>query len=275
MIRLLLLIFIAGTIHAQDQQYIAHYEKDLGLIIHHEIKAGQTVFGLTQHFGSDMETTLDLNANVNLNDLNLDENITLSIYPSLISHTPSSELAQSEVLYVVKPGQTLYSISRIYFDQDVTDIMRLNELNNYNIHPGDTLLMGFIESPFFDESHSIERFSDQIAVLEDIPLDTVTQHDTSQMIVTTEVRVKTKEKGLAYWQSIENSSEEFIVLHKSAPINQPITLYNPMMDRFVEATVVAPLPEKSYPDNISVVISPAVADALGALDKRFIVEMTY
>ena len=48
-----------------------------------------------------------------------------------------------------------------------------------------------------------------------------------------------------------------------------------MMDRFVEATVVAPLPEKSYPDNISVVISPAVADALGALDKRFIVEMTY
>jgi hypothetical protein len=43
----------------------------------------------------------------------------------------------------------------------------------------------------------------------------------------------------------------------------------------VRAKVVSTLPKNLYPSNIDVVISPLVASALGARDRRFLVEMTY
>jgi len=275
MVRLLLFVLFANTLLAQDQEYIAQYDKDFGLFISHQVKSGQTVFGLTQHFGSDMEATLELNETLDLSNLSQNQEIQIKVNPELLSNTPPNELASARVSYIVKPGQTLYSISRIYLNRDVTEIMKLNNLNSYDIHPGDTLLIGFVETPFAKSMIADQTESNELEEKPITNLKLLTDLDTTSIATTVNPREQIKEKGLAYWQSIANSSEEYIVLHKSAPINQPITLYNPMMDRIVEATVVAPLPEKSYPDNISVVISPAVADALGALDKRFIVEMTY
>ncbi len=275
MVRLLIFVLFINTLLAQDQEYLAQYDKDSGLFISHQIKSGQTLFGLTQHFGSDMEATLELNETLDLTNLSQNQEIQIKLNPELFSNTPPTEIAHARVSYIVKPGQTLYSISRIYLNRDVTEIMKLNNLNSYNIHPADTLLIGFVETP------SIEPIIADQTERNELEETLITNHEFLSDLDTTSFETKVipreqiKEKGLAYWQSISNFSDEYIVLHKSAPINQPIILYNPMMDRMVEATVVAPLPEKSYPDNISIVISPAVADALGALDKRFIVEMTY
>jgi hypothetical protein len=48
-----------------------------------------------------------------------------------------------------------------------------------------------------------------------------------------------------------------------------------MLNRKVYAKVVAKLPERIYPKDVSIVISPGVAEALGAIDNRFLIEMRY
>jgi len=82
-------------------------------------------------------------------------------------------------------------------------------------------------------------------------------------------------KGIAYWEKSRYAQTDLIAMHPSAKVNSKISIYNPMLKRKVEATVVGEMPEDSYADDVSVVISPSVADALGALDRRFLVEITY
>jgi len=84
-----------------------------------------------------------------------------------------------------------------------------------------------------------------------------------------------KEKGIAYWERSNYAQTELIAMHPTAKVNSKISLYNPMLKRKVEAKVVGELPHSSYADDVSIVISPSVADALGALDRRFLVEITY
>lgn len=82
-------------------------------------------------------------------------------------------------------------------------------------------------------------------------------------------------KGIAYWQPSHRRSSGKYVLHSTAPINSIIKLYNPMMRRTVDAKVIGRIPKETYRKDVDVVISPAIAESLGALDSRFMVELTY
>ena len=320
MFRTIFLLLLSTAILAQGDDYTAEYHQDYGLIISHEISAGQTIFGLTKHFGGAIVHTMELNDALDFTEVNIGNQLQFVLLTQLIASHRSSEY-DVPLHFAVQKGQTLYSIAKIYAHQEVKDIMSLNNLTDSNLQPGQTLILGYIERPYTMTSAPVVsnqttaqpplisvnptshkrykrqelavksqvkplnplksespikdlkliEFADQIK-LEDIALEVVI--DSSGMGLDSSYQF-THEKGLAYWQTIDSHSEDLIVLHKNAPVNESITLFNPMMGREVKATVVAPIPEKSYPDNISIVISPAVAQALGALDKRFIVEMTY
>lgn len=317
MFRTLLFIMVSTTIIAQDGQYTAEYHQDYGLIISHEISAGQTIYGLTKHFGGTIEHTIALNDVLDFTEVNIGDQLKFVISTHLmVSHRSIEHDAQLH--FTVQKGQTLYSIAKNYAHQEVQDIMSLNELSDSNLHPGQTLILGYIERPYniaTSPMASTEIITQppivstgtssyrrqEIAVKAQLrplrplksesPIKQIEPVDIADLVILDKISSKTAidssdiatdesyqfthEKGLAYWQTIDSNSEDLIVLHKNAPVNESITLFNPMMGREVKATVVAPIPEKSYPANISIVISPAVAEALGALDKRFIVEMTY
>ncbi len=317
MFRTILLLMLSTSIIAQDDQYTAEYHKDFGLIITHEISAGQTIYGLTKHFGGDVDHTIALNDALDFTEVSIGDQLRFVLHTQLIEPQWSEEYG-TPVYNVVQKGKTLYSIAKIYARQDVQTLMSINQLSNSNLKPGQKLLLGYISQPYtstYFPTVTVEenpqstqqplipttKKRQELAVISQIkeidPLLIQTHHqDMSHLvrtdyvdsdnrligveldtasIATTEPHQFTHEKGLAYWQTINSNSKDLIVLHKNAPVNESITLFNPMMGREVKATVVAPIPEKSYPDNISIVISPAVAEALGALDKRFIVEMTY
>ena len=315
MIRTLLFILVSSAIIAQDGQYLAEYHNDYGLIITHEISAGQTIYGLTKHFGGDVEHTIELNDQLDFTEVSIGDQLQFTLRPHLLdNHRLSSDYVNIQL--EVQKGQTLYSIAKVYAQKEVSTIMQLNNLTDHSIQPGQILLIGYVEKPYGMQARQLVNIEaepvtnlnptktpvvsnikhDKIAKIKPMtPITQVksivketpkTQLDIQEFVITKnaidstlleaeEPYIATHEKGLAYWQSIDSNNKDLIVLHKNAPINESITLFNPMMGREVKATVVAAIPEKSYPDNISVVISPAVAEALGALDKRFIVEMTY
>lgn len=85
----------------------------------------------------------------------------------------------------------------------------------------------------------------------------------------------TNAKGIAYWQPSHRRSSGKYVLHSTAPLNSIIKLYNPMMKRTVDAKVIGRIPKETYRKDVDVVISPAIAESLGALDSRFMVELTF
>ncbi len=268
---LLFLIFLVPflKIEAQNRNNIIEYDEEKGLIIEHIMLPGQTIYGITTHYGYKLDHTIELNPMRDLNLMQPGDKSYFGIRPELIEKTALTP-RHSPLTYIVKSKETLYAIARTYVDKDVRQIMELNNMSSYQIHPGDTLLMGYIERPFYLENDKI------LSPLSQVAITTNDNIDTTVIIPQTAMPSKINiERGLAYWHVIDNSYSDYVVMHKEAPINSEIKIYNPMMDRSIDAVVVGSIPEKSYPDNIRVVISPAVANALGALDKRFIVEMTY
>jgi len=88
------------------------------------------------------------------------------------------------------------------------------------------------------------------------------------------IGIATYKRGVAYWNKGSQSTDLF-VMHDTAKPNTQIELYNPLVNKRIIATVVAPIPRNAYPSDISIVLSPGVASKLGARDSRFYVEMKY
>lgn len=83
------------------------------------------------------------------------------------------------------------------------------------------------------------------------------------------------QNGIAQWAKTVYQTNELYVLHPSAPINSVVELTNPMTHRKIYAKVLSNMPAKLYPDDISVVVSPGVANLLGAIDSRFYIKLRF
>ena len=87
--------------------------------------------------------------------------------------------------------------------------------------------------------------------------------------------VSTSKKGIAYWDKKGKDYENLMVLHKSAEVNTLIKLTNPVNGLSTFARVVGKIPENAFKKDIDVVLSPAVARKIGAIDSRMQIAMTY
>ena len=83
------------------------------------------------------------------------------------------------------------------------------------------------------------------------------------------------QNGVAQWAKSGPTTQGLYVLHPSAPVNSVVEISNPMTHRKIYAKVLSNMPPKLYPDDISVVVSPGVANLLGAIDSRFYVKLRF
>lgn len=85
-----------------------------------------------------------------------------------------------------------------------------------------------------------------------------------------------EEKGTAIWiADADLDGTKMLVLHRSAPVGRVIKLTNPMTNRTTFAKVVGKFTENESTKDVIIVMTKAVADSLGALDKRFLCNLTY
>jgi len=66
-----------------------------------------------------------------------------------------------------------------------------------------------------------------------------------------------------------------LVLHRTAPIGTVIKITNPMTNRTTFAKVVGHITDNEATKDVIIVMTKNVADSLGALDKRFHVNISY
>lgn len=83
------------------------------------------------------------------------------------------------------------------------------------------------------------------------------------------------QNGVAQWAKSGNPVQDLYVLHPTAPVNSVVELTNPMTHRKIYAKVLSHMPPKLYPDDVSIVVSPGVANLLGAIDSRFYVKLRF
>ncbi len=82
-------------------------------------------------------------------------------------------------------------------------------------------------------------------------------------------------RGIGIWERDSKVSSMSFVLHHTAKKGSTIELYNPQLNRRTTAKVLGRIPLGTYPSDVSVIMSKKVAESLGALDTRIMVELKF
>ncbi len=195
--------------------------------------------------------------------------------------------------YKVGAGETLYSIAK-RFGTTVDQVTKFNKLTSTNLQPGQILLIPNTPSVNTQTVAQVQQVVQTVTQQQ-----AATGADTQRVVAKQDSNLKTAtflkdsaerhisnpnkfgiyekdEKGAATW--IDDPSldpNKKLVLHRTAPIGTVIKITNPMTNRTTFAKVVGRFTDNESTKDVIIVMTKNVADALGALDKRFHVNISY
>jgi LysM repeat protein len=175
--------------------------------------------------------------------------------------------------YKVSAGETLYSIAK-RFNTTVEDIVNLNGLKSNSISPGQVLLVKSNTPPSAPPPPT-QPVENQVATRDSTS--PVSASDSSNHINANRFGIYEKdEKGVATWMDDDGlDPNKMLVLHRTAPIGTVIKITNVMTNRTTFAKVVGRFTDTEQTKDVVIVMTKNVAQALGALDKRFQVNLSY
>ncbi|KIO78177.1 peptidoglycan-binding protein [Pedobacter lusitanus] len=169
--------------------------------------------------------------------------------------------------HIVASNETMYSIATKY-NLTLDQLKAKNNLTTNSLFVGQKLLING-QYPVKAERNSNEdtKDADTIESVKNPSLRLpASRYGLSQM----------DEKGAGVWITDKDlDPSKMLVLHRSAPIGTIMKITNPMSNRSTFAKVVGKFTENESTKDVIIVVTKAVADALGALDKRFLCNLTY
>ncbi|MFU1855962.1 LysM peptidoglycan-binding domain-containing protein [Sphingobacterium sp. NGMCC 1.201703] len=178
---------------------------------------------------------------------------------------------QGFTAYIVGEKETLYAISK-RFGITVEDIKKANNLKNNTISGGMKLMIPNQplppERPKLVEPKGVEV----------VASDSTNDDDKEENQISTNrygIREKA-ERGIGVWMDgLSSQGTSNLALHKSAPVGTILKITNPMTKSVTYAKVVGKFNDNAENQNAIVVLSKSAAASIGALDKRFQVEIAY
>lgn len=236
--------------------------------LHHIVKPGQTLFSLARFYGLSLEELYYLNPA-------LQQDPTLRAGTLLKVSIPNRAIRRYEgalferqhfapLYYVVQPGDNLFHVAKRLFDMPMDSMRLRNRLRNDNIQPGQMLHVGWMSL------EGIPAEWRSTPVVETVPEQTHRDRFEEEKKRLTEY----SGQGVCYWNRESNEKGDFYALHREAAIGSTIAVTNPMSRQVVHARVIGRIPS-TYESNIEVILSPAAARYLKALDPRFFVQTRY
>jgi hypothetical protein len=88
--------------------------------------------------------------------------------------------------------------------------------------------------------------------------------------------VRKKEKGIGIWmENLESGGRSNLALHRTAPVGTILKITNPLTKSVTFAKVVGKFSDTSESRDAIVILSKSAASYIGALDKRFLIEIAY
>ena len=179
--------------------------------------------------------------------------------------TPATKPGEQFIEHTVSSNETMYSIATKY-KMTMDQLKAKNNLTDNSLRVGQKLLIKG-EYPVIPAYVPPVNMQDSVNSLKDPSLRyPAARYGLNQI----------DEKGTATWISDPDlDPSKMLVLHRSAPIGTVMKITNPMSNRSTFAKVVGKFTENETTKDVIIVMTKAVADALGALDKRFYCNLTY
>jgi len=188
--------------------------------------------------------------------------------------------------YKVSAGETLYAISK-RFQVKVDDIITWNNLKSNNLNAGQMLQIRREEpKPAITVPPVINTPPAETSTT--VVKDNTLKRDSTRVIGSDSSGsnrrlpnnryglTEKNEKGTAVWISDPNlDPKKKYVLHRTAPVGTIIKITNPNTNRTTFAKVVGSFTENETNKDAIVVMTKDVAESLGAIDKRFYVNLSY
>lgn len=180
--------------------------------------------------------------------------------------TAKEEKQEEFIAHVVASNETMYSIASKY-NLTMDQLKAKNNLTNNSLYVGQKLLIKG-QYPVVDlKGETDDAEADSLGSVKNPSLRLPpSRYGLSQL----------DEKGTATWITDPDlDPSKMLVLHRTAPVGTIMKITNPMTNRSTFAKVIGKFTENESTKDVIIVMTKAVADALGALDKRFFCNITY
>jgi LysM repeat protein len=254
-------------------------------VIIHRLKAKETYFGLSRMYQIAVQDLISANQNkaLKIGDTvriptgrEAKQQVQTPVTPTTTPTPAQPENLGPEVVlkagefteYKVGKGETLFTIAK-RFMIDVPSLQRTNVLENNILKEGMILKVPHKIIPAPVVEPEIEEEIDVLIALEE-------SEEAAEIRKNRYGLREITEKGLGIWlEDLTTDGGTMLALHKTAAVGTIIKITNPMTNHSTFAKVVGKFAENQETQNAIIVVSKSVVNAIGILDKRFQIEITY
>jgi len=266
-----------GKVVSTTEEQPTQTNKPKDAVGSHIVLKGESIFTIAKQYGITAYQIRKLN---NLDDNTLSTGQVLKIPSDIVVEVPKqtekpvetvkeAPVAREEsFIYTVVDGDNIFSIAKKY-SLTAYQIRTANKLKDNILTNGQKLVIPKLPQPksVNDASKEDQEGNPDSTMVKDPKL----RRDPSVYGLS-----QIEEKGTAVWiQDQDLDASKMLVLHRTAPIGRVIKITNPMTNRTTFAKVVGKFTENESTKDVIIVMTKAVADSLGALDKRFFCNLTY
>lgn len=238
------------------------------LMFPHTMKPGQTLFSLSKFYGLELQELYAYNPHISQH-YKLGDQLRIPIpQKAIITQLPPPSMLPGLALiyYQVKKGDTFYGLTNRTFHVTTDWLLQLNPELTEGLKPGQIIHIGWASTQGFPPDWHEIHGGPYARLNHPMKLEYFRRSANKRI---------TEEKGAATSPKGKYDSSGFFCLHRSAPINSLVEVYNPNTRQTMYLKVSARLPQSVYDRNTLVVVSPLAAKALGALDDRFYVHLKH
>lgn len=273
----------AHSAYAQQHQMGQTEVVDGKSFILHKIVAKETYYQLSRIYGVPVEEIMKAN---NRKSLRVGDVVRVpaktdnvpaevpNIPPSISQErTPASTggdtASDVPTEYKVGKSETLFAISR-RFDLSVEDIKKFNNLTSDSLREGQILRIPNAPLPQPEPIQPLETPVEAPSV-GSVTVNTDAFKPNSRYGIR-----ETSERGVGVWmENLETKNNTNLALHRTAPVGTVLKITNPINNSVTYAKVVGKFADNSETHDAIVVLSKSAASFVGAVDRRFLVEITY
>jgi LysM repeat protein len=264
--------YSAWLLEAKDSVFIELDGAQSHLI--HKVKAGHTIYGIKRFYGMEASDLFYANPNLEGTSLKLGQKIRIPLVGKAIKRTRPTykeDTAYAKVYYKVRSKETLWRIARVHFKMPVEVLQKRNHLSSTAVTKGQVLQIGWIHRGGIADS--LRRFTGLTGVLAEANTKLRKKYDATLLKGKEEVL----QEGKACWPKHQDLGQDntLYVLHSESPVGSVVRIENPMTERILYAKVLGPVPNTPFARGAIVMLSPTVAQALGALDAKIYVKLQY
>ncbi|MDQ7949964.1 MAG: LysM peptidoglycan-binding domain-containing protein [Pedobacter sp.] len=254
-----------------------------GQYITHTVKAKEHLNLLAEKYGTTVDEIKKLN-NLRSNNLQIGQLLKIPATADTPAESPvpepvapknplkteppvstpvGSQIADGSFEHVVAPGETIYSIAKKY-NMTTFQLKTAANFTGNDVTVGQKLIIKGPKSVAVADGE--EGTSNGNTIKDPALRGSPSSYGLVQM----------EEKGTAVWIADPDlDPTKMLVLHRTAAVGTIIKVTNPMSNRSAFAKVVGKFTENESTKDVIIVMTKAVADAVGALDKRFFCNLTY